>query len=237
MRQFGSTDGGGFNDLTKRYKKNPTIENYVRIRREHPEAEIEVAVIGGIDQLFYLEPELRRFAIDPKLVASVMDADPDAISEISLQLLEKLIERDRKLKAGETHLVRRGNAIPDKLIDWLINCALDGLSWNYYLDIPRELIVLIRERLGGSNPEYEQASHAHEMRWHAIIIGAQMMAQGQTPTLRLISRILGVAPSTVMRWFPDGEFLREVRICAGWFDENGEALPLSKIEAKPLHKK
>jgi hypothetical protein len=30
----------------------------------------------------HLEPELRKFGFDPQLVASTMDADPDAISEL-----------------------------------------------------------------------------------------------------------------------------------------------------------
>ena len=194
-------------------------------------------MIGGIDQLFYMEPELRRFGIDPRLLAQIMDADESAISKMALFLLEALVERDCRRRNGETHLVRRGKAIPDKLVNWLINCALDGLSWNDRLEIPRDLIVLIRERLGGSNPEYEQASHAHQMRWHAITIGAHLMAQGRTPTFRHIGRVLGVAPSTVKRWFPHGEFSREVGICASWFDENGKPTLLSKLSKVPLREK
>jgi len=235
--QFGSEDGGGFNTLTKSYKENPSIENYLKIRREHPGAEIEIAVIGGMEQLFFMEPELRRFGINPNLVASVMDANEKAISEMALQLLEKLVERNRKLKAGETHVSRRGTAIPDKLVDWMIACALDALSWNDNLYIPRDLIVLIRERLGGSKPEYEKASHAHEMRWNALITGGQLLAQGHKPTFRLLSKFLDVAPSTVKRWFPDGEFLQEVERIAGWFDENGKLKPMYEMIEGPLRKK
>lgn len=221
--QYGSDGGnGGFNDSSKDYKRNPTIENYVSIRRADPEEEVEVAVIGGMDQLFFMESELRRFGFDPAQIASVMDADPDAISEVSLQLMERLIERNQRRRAGETHLAARKASIPDKLVDWIINCALDALSWNDELYIPRDLIVLIRERLGGSNPEYEKASRTHQMRWNAIFIGGHLMARGQKPSFRSLGKMMRVAPSTVKRWFPNGEFEEEIRTVAGWFDESGE---------------
>jgi hypothetical protein len=83
-------DEDGFNELSKAYKDDPSIENYVKLRRGNPSAEIEVGVIGGMEQLMYMRRVLRRFGIDPQLVAGTMDADPDAISEISLQLMERL---------------------------------------------------------------------------------------------------------------------------------------------------
>lgn len=96
---FGSKAGGGFNELTKAYKAAPSIESYVKLRRENPKAGIEVSILGGIEPLFYMETELRRFGIDPQLVAGIMDSDANAISEISLYLMEKIIEA-RSLKKG-----------------------------------------------------------------------------------------------------------------------------------------
>jgi hypothetical protein len=82
-------------------------------------------------------------------------------------------------------VITQGLAIPDKLIDWIINCSLDSLSWHDDLCIPRDLIVVIRERLGGSDPEYKQASKAHELKGNAACIGGQLKAQGITPTFKL----------------------------------------------------
>jgi hypothetical protein len=228
-RQFGSDDEGGFNEISKTYKKDPTLENYVKLRREVPEAEIEVAVVGGIESLFYMQHKLERYGFSANLVASVMDADPDAISEISLRLMEKIIEARRLTKSGKSQLIRRGLAVPDKLIDWIITCSLDALSWNDELYIPRDLIVLIRERLGGSNTEYEQASHAHEQKRNAAMVGGQLKAQGVTPTFKQLGEIFGVAPSTVKRWFAPGEFQSEVNRWSNLFDERGNLIPLDKI--------
>jgi hypothetical protein len=219
-------DEDGFNEFSKAYKEDPSIENYVKLRRENPEAEIEVGVIGGMEQLVYMQHILARYGIDPQLVAGMMDADPGAMSEISLQLMEKLIEARKLKKSGETHSVRRGLAIPDKLVDWIITCSLDSLSWNDNLYIPRDLIVLVRERLGGPNPEYERASKAHESKGSAALIGGQLKAQGITPTFKMIGDILGVAPSTVMRWFEQGEFDIATERWSRRFDETGELHPL-----------
>lgn len=227
----------GFAPLTRSYKQDPTIENYLRLRRQHPDAEIEVAIIGGVEQLFFLENELRRYGIDPKIVADVMDDNRHAIAEMSLQLMEHLVVRSRKIESGETHLGRRGAAIPDKLVDWLIACALDSLSYNDDLQIPRDLIVLIRERLTGSSPEYERASHANEMRSNAIILGGQLLAAGIRPSYRTIGSMLKVAPSTVKRWFPKGDFLSEATAVATWFDEKGNLRPAAKIEGAASRKK
>jgi len=237
MSGYGSDENGGYNALSKAYKKNPSIEQYVQLRRNKPNAEIEISVIGGMDQLFFLEAELRKYGFDPSRVASVMDADQEAISELSLQLMEKLIEAKALSKKGKSHLARRGLAVPDKLINWLITCMLDSLSWNDHLHIPRDLIVLIRERLGGSNPEYEKTSNAHQMRWAALTIGGQLQARGINPSFRMLAGILNVAPSTVKRWFPNGEFTVEVERVSHWFDENGKPRPIGEMFHRPLLKK
>jgi hypothetical protein len=237
MSGYGRDKDGGYNALSKAYKNSPLIELYVKLRRENPDAEIEVSIIGGMEQLFFLEPELRKHGFDPLVVASVMDADPQAISELSLQLMEKMLEAKNLGRSGKTHLSRRGLVVPDKLVNWLISCMLDALSWNNDLCIPRDLIVLIRERLGGSNPEYEQASHAHEMRWAAITIGGQLQARGKKPSFRMLARILNVAPSTVKRWFPKGDFAEEIERVSGWFDEDGKPRPIGEIFGRPLRRK
>jgi hypothetical protein len=66
---FGSQKKGGFNKLTRAYKSDPSTENYVKLRRGYPKTEIEIAVLGGIEPLFFMEPELSRYGIDPDLVA------------------------------------------------------------------------------------------------------------------------------------------------------------------------
>jgi hypothetical protein len=176
---FGSGDDGRFNDVTRAYKQDPTLERYLALRRSHPDAEIEVAVLGGIDDLFALEGELARYGIGAHpLMTGVLDADQAAISELSLKLMDHIVRARQLTEKGETQLVRRGAAMPDSLIDWLICVALDAQSWTNSMELNRDLIVLIRERLGGSNQHYRQAVTAHTRQRSALWIGAQLKAQG-----------------------------------------------------------
>ena len=222
---YGSQIGGGFGASTDAYKADPTIENYVNLRRADPEAEIEVAVIGGFESMFYMRDEFARCGLDPELLGGVLDADPHAIGEISLQILEQIIAGRLLEAAGATHLASRGQAIPDKLVDWVITCALDSLSWNDDLQIPRDLIVLIRERLGGAIPQYEVEGRTRAAKSNAAIVAGQLMAQGVTPTLNVLGEHFGVSPSTVMRWFEPGELQREAKVWSQRFDEKGQLRP------------
>jgi hypothetical protein len=227
-QSFGSSEGGGFNEITKKYKADPSIENYVRLRRGNPEAEIEVSTVGGFESMFYMREELARYGIDPELLGGILDADQDAISEMALRLMEKIIEARAIAADGETHLIRRGLAIPEKLIDWIICCSLDALSWNDDLMIPRDLIVLVRDRLGGSNLHYEKEGEIRENKQNAGLIAGQLMARGINPTFKIIGKALGVAPSTVKRWFGPGEFEQERDVYAKWFDNDGNLRPLNQ---------
>jgi hypothetical protein len=121
MSDFGGEPGtSGFNQFTKQYKASPTIENYVRLRRQYPDAEIEIATTGGIKFLFSQEKELLSYGINARTVTGVLDADPDAHAELSLKLLELLIKRQKIEKSGATHIVSRKKAISDTFVNYLI---------------------------------------------------------------------------------------------------------------------
>lgn len=230
-RSFGSTSSSGFNASTRAFKANPTIDTYVRLRREHPTAEIEVAIHGGIDQLFYMESELARCGISADEFVSVFDANLEAISKFSMFFLEKIIEARELKNTGETHLARRGLAVPEKLIDWFVTCALDAMSWNDQLEMNRDLIVLIRERLGGPSVEYEIGSQIHQRKQRAAMIAGNLKAQGHTPSFRDLGKIMNVAPTTIMRWFEPGEFAAQVDIHKLWFNSDGSLRDLFSKEA------
>lgn len=229
MGDEGDLEDGQVEDLTKLYKTDPSIEHYVRLRREKPDARIEVGVIGGFDAMFYMREEFERYGIDPNLLGGILDADPEAVSEVSLRLMEKMIDARQMDGAGQTHLIRRGMAIPDRLIDWVISCSLDAMSWNDELEVPRDLIVLIRERLGGPKPQYEQERYVRHKKSSAEILAGQLKAKGITPTFRLLGQYLNVAPSTVKRWFAPGELEEASERWAALCDEKGQMLPLDRI--------
>lgn len=230
-RGHGTSPDGSWNDASRVYKDDPRLETYVKLRREHPDVELDVAVIGGFESLFYMREEFARYGLDPELLVGILDAVPEAVSELALSVMEALVEARRREAAGETHLASRGETIPLKLVDWIICCTLDALSWNDDLRLSRDMIVLIRERLGGSNPLYEQVGHVRLMKSKASQIAGQLKAQGIAPTYTLVGGHLGVAASTVMRWFGPGEFERDAEVWSRLFDENGAPLPLTPRDA------
>ncbi len=215
MSDFGGEpDTSGFNEFTKQYKASPTIENYVRLRRQYPDAEIEIATTGGIEFLFAQEKELLSYGINPRTVTGVLDSDLKAQAELSLKLMELLIERQKIEKSGATHIVSRKKAISDTFVNYLIAKSLNSLSWNDELEITRELIVLIKHQLGTISSHYEVEEDKRTKRNQARFIAAQIAAKGETPTYRKIGRILGIQASTVMRWFPDSSFISEAKALA-----------------------
>lgn len=225
-RQWGTKEDGGFNEPTLNYKQNPTMETYLALRRADPDAEIEISASGGLDILFRLEPELQKHGFDPDDIAAILDADPEAISKVALQCMEKLIAAKELTAKGETHLVGRGMAVPLALIDWIIIVALDGMSWTGQLELPRDLIVLIQNRLGGIQGKYYRNNQLSERKYHALFIAGQMLARGEKTGIRQLARMLGVEASSVSRWFEEGEFERKSQQYASWFDENGSLKPL-----------
>lgn len=225
-RQWGSKEDGGFNEPTLAYKLNPTMENYLALRRADPDAEIEVSASGGLDTLFGIEPELQKHGFDPSDIAAILDADHQAISKVALQCMEKLIVAKELAANGETHLVGRGVAMPLSLIDWIIMVALDAMSWTEKLEIPRDLIVLIQNRLGGVQGKYYRHRELRQRKHNALFLAGQMLARGGKPSIRQLARLLGVEASSVSRWFAEGEFERESQRFASWFDEKGKLKPL-----------
>jgi hypothetical protein len=232
MAETSKDDIGGFSLLTRAYKDDPTIENYVALRRQHPNATIQVAITGALEWVWGNEEILKQFGIDPYMVSGALDADPSDISELSLQLLELIIERKKLEKAGKTHVVSRGVAISDTLVNYLINMMLDALDWNDDLFIPRDLIVLIRHQTGGAATDWDRVEELKELRTKAIITAVELVAEGKLPTIRAVARKLGVSATTVMRWYPEGELARKLQEIAAVIKKERKAPLRAKSRAQ-----
>lgn len=196
--------------LSRAYKDAPTIENYLKLRLENPDAEIEIAATNGLDWLFANEKLLVENGIEPRLFAKSLDANSDAISKLSLLLLEKLIHRSRMEGGGETHIISRGKGISDSFVNYICAVMLDALSWNDDLYIPRDLILLLRHQLLGSEePAQLKLLKSHQLEHQIGMIGAQFLERGKTPSTRDIATVLGVNASTISRIFPGAALLDE----------------------------
>jgi hypothetical protein len=229
----GPPDGDvGGSPQTKAYEEDPSIENYVRLRRANPSANIEVKSVGGPQRA-----ELQKLGLSPLLVSFALQGRVAEVGDLSFQLLERMIDANARRKAGERALARNGLAIPDRLINSLVVGMLENFASTDGPQIPNDLFVLIREMLGGAGALYQKAEKAREGRWDAILLGGQMMARGETPTLRGVGRVLGVAATTVSRWFPKDDFFVEAKKMSGAFDEHGSVRPPPPAPKTLLRKK
>lgn len=110
-----------------------------------------------------------------------------------------------------THLVSRGKAISDTLVNYLINTMLDALEWTDVMTLNRDLIVLIRHQTGGGKCEWDRQEKIRELRQEAMFAAIQMACDGKEPSYRSIGKVLGVNATTVMRWFDDETFIEKAK--------------------------
>ncbi|HBT34578.1 MAG TPA: hypothetical protein DEB52_00515 [Hyphomonas sp.] len=205
-----NSEAGGFSELSKAFKDNPTLEHYLELRRQNPGKLIEVATNWSLEWVFANEERLRDLDIEPEDVVGSLDADEASASRVSLRLIELLVERRAREALGETHLVGRGEAVSDSFLNYLIAMMLDALDWNDQMIIPRDLIVLIKHQLRAEVSVEARDMQARHNRHTAVSLGAQLMKQGTPVSLGIVAKMMNVERSTVMRWFKDGDFVKEV---------------------------
>jgi len=173
-----------------------------------------------------MEDELEKYGFRAEEIVGVLDANPEAIDNLALELMRRICAARSLAQDGETHLVSRGLATPDKLIDWLISLCLNGMSWTDEMLMPRSLALLICDRLGAMGSSYRKSTEAHHQKKRATWIAASLRAQGHEYSIRRIAEIMGFAPSTLSRWFSTEDYESEVERLANLFDETGTLKPL-----------
>ena len=208
-RRLGSDRLATLRCLVNAYQKKPNLENYVRLRREVPEAEIDIALFGGIDPLFRLEPELKKHDIDYRLVAGALDAIVPDMDELSLRLMECLVAREQLPESGSRYIDMRRNAISNPLVDYLIVMMLEATEWNKESapnEIPSSLIVLIRERLRRASPDLRKEYLTSEERHRGVYLAAHRFKDFKEISVRKLMALTGWSQGTASRWLKDPSF-------------------------------
>ena len=119
-----------FKQLVVAYRREPTIESYIQIRRKFPEVEIQISQFGGIDALFALQEDFEKQGVHPELVAAALDSDEPSLDALSLHLLECLVARSKLPRDGVGYIEKRRSAISDAMVNYLISLMLEGLDWH-----------------------------------------------------------------------------------------------------------
>ena len=217
-----------FKSLAAAYQKQPNLENYVRLRRCVPDAEIDVALFGGLDPLFALEPHLREHNIDPQRVAGALDAFLPDMDELALRLMECLVAKKKLPKSGPGHLQMRRDAISEALVDYLIVMMLEATEWNKENapnHIPSSLIVLIRERLRGAWPDLRKEYLSSQARENAAHLAARYFKFGETISARKLEALTGRSRMTASRWLKDPKFKESLELMRKLLAENKSEKP------------
>jgi hypothetical protein len=215
--------------LVEAYVKEPSIKNYVHLRRAYYLRGAYYRA-NAVAQTFIdfnehtIEKELRQYGMEPLLVSEALEGNDRQIDELSLRLMEKLIERDKLAKEGHTQVQSRGIAISDSLVDFLIVAMLQAVVEEEH----PALAVLIRERLCGQKPDYYEKYLRLIDQRRAIALAALKFPNGKI-SVRKIAELMNVEPSTVSRWFPDGDLQEKV----DQFRKSIDALGLREKKGDP----
>ena len=127
--------------------------------------------------------------------------DVTAVNEVCAAILAD-IEKQRQLKAnGETHIVSRGLALPDSLIN---RFAYDTLRLfnKFGTAIPEQLLELIKTQLQIADPDEEKASQ--------YVVSAYLVSRHPDASNREIAAAVGCDHTTIRRWRTEGDFQKRV---------------------------
>ena len=209
-----------FKQVVVEFRRNQTIQNYLRVRRQFPEVEIQIGAFGGIDPLFMLENEFRKQGVDPELVAGSLDADEPSIDALCLRLMERMVEREKISKEEPGQMQKRRAAITDTMVNYLIVTILESLDWNEQeVRIPASLVMLIRHQLTGTKPDLHTAYLAKERLQNIAISVALNLQPNEKLSINKLASLAGIPRSTAARWLKDKEFKQWLEVGRIWAAE------------------
>jgi len=189
------------------YRKDPSIQNYLTIRHEFPEVEIQVGQFSGLETLFKLEKVFEGQGIDSNLVAAALDADEPGVDALCLRLLELLAARESIPKSGPGHIEKRRRAIGDATVNYLITMILEACDWHGdSFRIPGSLVVLIKYQLCKSLPDLEMEVRSREKKENTALAVAQLMKPDEKLSINKLKDMAGLTRTTAARWLADPEF-------------------------------
>ena len=132
---------------------------------------------------------------DPNFIrAACADGDKAAIEDFSTTLSGNLVNREKRIRQGETHLVVRGEFLPDSLIGNFAYRMLRACARNH-VPPPNELTDLMQLLLKQDRPP-QRSERRYVKRMEALNYVREHPGAG----VREIAQAVGVAPSTVSRW-------------------------------------
>jgi hypothetical protein len=200
--------------LEDAYYRNRSIENYVKFRREVPGVEIDAEYFFDYEQFSYLKKELARHGIDTECLFGVFDGFEPDIDELCLQLLEAIIAKKRLPKSGPGYIDKRKSAISESFIDYLVVVMVELIAWKGQYErtgvLPKALLVLIRERLCGSNPDAFEEARKSDKKGHFMRSLYRALEQSrERASVRTLAKAMGISKSKLDRVLQEDPRIRD----------------------------
>jgi hypothetical protein len=174
--------------------------SHAAVSSAFPDRDIDATRFACVRTLVALREELKEADISCTLLGRALHGEQQATDELCINIMDKLIERERPEAAGRSHLQSLHPGYSDGLIDFLVVLMIEAAE-HYKKPLGPSLVVLLRDRLGGPNPRRRQMIAKRESYYRAIEIGAGMLAHGEEPSIRKIATRMNVNPTSVLRWF------------------------------------
>jgi hypothetical protein len=194
-----------FQQLVVQYRKDPSIENYLCVRREFPEVEIQLDQFGGPDAVWNLEDEFKKVGLETKFISGVLDFHEPAVDTFCLRLLEMLMARG-KLKHYNSDWKSFPMPISDAMVAYLIVTMLEAFDRHSdeEVRVPTSLVVLIRHQLFGKKKHLHVAHRTKTRRGEALHKVAKCLKPGEELSIKKLMRMADLPKTTAARWLRDG---------------------------------
>jgi hypothetical protein len=174
-----------------------TLEQYVALRRNGSQIPAPSAV-PDTDFVYRsvaeIKEDLIRFDISPEVLVEAMLGNSDAISELSLSLMERLIARDAMPEAIDGYRARRGDAISDVLINRIAVRMLEGA-----IDGNPDLDVLVKHQLAAAGTKPKKKRDSRPSLDDIRVAASKCFNANRKPAVRSMADILGVSATTLLR--------------------------------------
>lgn len=201
---------------------NPSIENYLKIKLENPKLELIIEPLLTKYDIYDIKDLIIGYGFDFELLLSAIDGDEKSITFVSLDIMSKMTASSIYKKQSETSLVRREILPSTAFIDYFISQIL--ANYIYRESRPRinnDLLSLLIFRLSSpfsaTSDKQNTANSKHQAAWEA----GRLIAMGKRFSCRAVAKAIGVAPSSISRWFRPDELFQYGQDQAKNFDSEG----------------
>ena len=213
--------------LQQAFERDGCLKSFIELRRLYPEHKIRAHPLADFEFLTAMGDFLKEHGIEFNLIVGIAGGREKDIEELSLQLLERVYRQQDLKKQGQTHIKSRNTGLSDALINYLTVMMLERVE-SLGTRLPPSLLVLARQRLRGHQPKLQRTYQTRRRKMDAIYIALQLQEKGLEPSLNQIAKAMGVEPSTVSRWFPNGSLLEECEQC--WRKLRGMGWTLERVK-------